>query len=320
MASHSTKPFWSPINSSMISRRKFLQWIASLGAVGAAAAGYGFLFEPLMRLKTTRYDLQPKQWPRGFELKIAVLADLHACRPWMDVDHIASIVRETNALGADIILLLGDYVAAHRYVFEPLQSGEWSKALAELRAPLGVHAILGNHEWWDDHAVQREGTGSPYARGVLESVGIPVYENDAIQLSKAGRKFWLAGLGDQLAYLPSRRQRPGQRMGVDDLAGTLAKITDDAPVILMAHEPDILPQVPARVALTLSGHTHGGQVRLFGWSPVVPSRYGNRYAYGHVREQCDLVISGGLGCSIAPVRFGVPPEIVFVTLGGSSVV
>ncbi len=300
----------------MISRRQFLRWAASLGAVGAAAFSYGFLFEPLMRLKTTRYDLQPKQWPRGFELKIAVLADLHACRPWMDVDRIASIVRETNALGADVILLLGDYVTGHRYVFEPVHSSEWSKALAELRAPLGVHAILGNHEWWDDHAVQREGTGSPYARRALESVGIPVYENDAVQLSKAGQKFWLAGLGDQLAYLPSRHQRPGQRIGADDLNGTLAKITDDAPIILMAHEPDIMPTVPERIALTLSGHTHGGQVRLFGWSPTVPSRYGNRYAYGHVREQCDLVVSGGLGCSILPVRFGVPPEIVFVRLGG----
>jgi predicted MPP superfamily phosphohydrolase len=300
----------------MISRRQFLQWAASLGAAGAAAFSYAFLFEPLWRLKTTRYDLQPKQWPRGFELKIAVLADLHACRPWMDVDRIDSIVRETNALGADIILLLGDYVIGHRYILEQVHSSEWSKALAKLKAPLGVHAILGNHEWWDDREVQRAGTGSPYARRVLESVGIPVYENEAVQLSKAGKKFWLAGLGDQLAYVPSRRLRPGVRVGVDDLAGTLAGITDDAPVILMAHEPDIMTKVPARVALTLSGHTHGGQFRLFGWSPVVPSLYGNRYAYGHVREQCDLVVSGGLGCSIAPVRFGVPPEIVFVTLGG----
>jgi uncharacterized protein len=73
--------------------------------------------------------------------------------------------------------------------------------------------------------------------------------------------------------------------------------------------------VPARVALTLCGHTHGGQVRLFGHSPVVPSRYRNRYAYGLVREHADLIVSGGLGCSIVPVRFGVPPEIVVVELG-----
>ena len=87
-------------------------------------------------------------------------------------------------------------------------------------------------------------------------------------------------------------------------------MTDDAPVILLAHEPDIFPDVPERVSLTLSGHTHGGQVRLFGYSPVVPSRFGNRYAYGHVVEDDrNLIVSGGLGFSILPVRFGVRPEI-----------
>jgi predicted MPP superfamily phosphohydrolase len=74
--------------------------------------------------------------------------------------------------------------------------------------------------------------------------------------------------------------------------------------------------VPQRVSLTLSGHTHGGQFRLFGRSPVVPSRFGNRYAYGHIVEGGrKIIISGGLGCSIAPVRFGVPPEIVVIDLG-----
>ena len=134
---------------------------------------------------------------------------------------------------------------------------------------------------------------------------------------KTVRPFWLAGLGDQLAYVPAKRFRPVPRIGIDDLAATLAKVTDDAPVILLAHEPDIAMRAPARVALQLSGHTHGGQVRLFGWSPVVPSRYGNRLAYGHMRVNCDVIVSGGLGCSIMPFRLGVPPEIVLVTLGGS---
>ena len=102
-----------------------------------------------------------------------------------------------------------------------------------------------------------------------------------------------------------------------DLTATLAKVTDDAPVILLAHEPDVAMRVPSRVALQLSGHTHGGQVRLFGWSPVVPSRYGERFVYGHTRTNCDVIVSGGLGCSIMPFRLGVPPEIVLVTLGGS---
>ena len=87
-------------------------------------------------------------------------------------------------------------------------------------------------------------------------------------------------------------------------------------MILLAHEPDIALRVPARVALQLSGHTHGGQVRLFGWSPVVPSklrRCGSPMATCGIK--CDVVVSGGLGCSIMPFRVGVPPEIVLVTLG-----
>ena len=117
------------------------------------------------------------------------------------------------------------------------------------------------------------------------------------------------------------RARPGTASvssGLDDLHGTLAKVTDGSPVILLAHEPDIFPDVPERVSLTLSGHTHGGQVRLFGYSPVVPSRFGNRYAYGHVVEDDrHLIVSGGLGFSILPVRFGVRPEIVSVELGSA---
>ena len=105
-------------------------------------------------------------------------------------------------------------------------------------------------------------------------------------------------------------------MGVDDLPGTLAKVTDDAPVVLMAHEPDIFAEVPRRVALTISGHTHGGQVRFLGYAPIVPSRFGRRYVYGHiVEDDRHLVVSGGLGLSGVPIRFGMPPEIVLIEIG-----
>ena len=301
----------------MISRRHFLRFAAGLGAAGVSTVAYGF-GEPALRLGVTRYNIRPPQWPADFQLKIAVIADLHACDPWMSLDRIQSIVAHTNALGADMTVLLGDYVAGHRQVTRYIPASEWAPVLAGLKAPLGVHAILGNHDWWEDKIVQRDGQGTTVSRRALEAAGIPVYENDVVRLTKSGRSFWLAGLGDQLAYLPARRFRPVKRIGVDDLAATLAKVTDDAPVILLAHEPDVAMRVPARVALQLSGHTHGGQVRLFGWSPVVPSRYGNRLAYGHARTNCDVVVSGGLGCSIMPFRLGVPPEIVLVTLGGEA--
>jgi predicted MPP superfamily phosphohydrolase len=250
-------------------------------------------------------------------LTIAVIADLHACDPWMSLERIGAIVERTNALHADVIVMLGDYVAGHRHVSRAIPAREWASVLAGLKAPLGVHAILGNHDYWDDKTVQREGRGLTAARRALESVGIPVYENDAVRLTKDARAFWLAGLGDQMAWLPARRFRAVPRIGVDDLGATLAKVTDTAPIILLAHEPGIALRVPSRVALQLSGHTHGGQVRLLGWSPAVRAQKGVRLAYGHVRMKCDVVISGGLGCSIVPFRLGVPPEIVLVTLGRS---
>jgi uncharacterized protein len=236
----------------MISRRHFLRFFAGLGAVSVSTAAYGF-GEPVFRLRVAHYDISPPQWPADLELKIAVIADLHACDPWMSLQHIEAIVERTNALNADIIVMLGDYVAGHRHITRIIPAGEWAPVLAGLKAPLGVHAILGNHDWWSDNAVQQQGRGPTIARRALEAAGIPVYENDARRLSKAGRPFWLAGLGDQLAYFPARRFRPVSRVGVDDLAATLAKVTDDAPVVLLAHEPDVAVRVPARVALQLSG-------------------------------------------------------------------
>src|SRR5262249_8993097 len=143
---------------------------------------------------------------------------------------------------------------SHRLTTRSVSADQWSAALSRLTAPLGVHAILGNHDWWDDRDAQRAGRGPVLGRRKLEAVGIPVYENDAILLAKDGRRFWLAGLGDQLAFHKGRRKQARRRFrGVDDLEGTLAKISDDAPVILLVHEPDIFPRVPARVALTLAG-------------------------------------------------------------------
>jgi predicted MPP superfamily phosphohydrolase len=286
--------------------------MGGLGAMGVSTTAYGFS-APVLRLRVARYHISPPQWPAGLKLRIAAIADLHACDPWMSLDHVQAIVERTNALKPDIVVMLGDYVTGHHKVTRLIPDAEWAAVLGGLKAPLGVHAVLGNHDWWEDKEVQRHGQGLPSAGRALEAAGIPVYENDAKKLTMNGHSFWLAGLGDQLAYMPARRFRPLKRIGVDDLGATLAKITDDAPVVLMAHEPDIARRVPSRVALQLSGHTHGGQVRMLGWSPISPS--GQQLAYGHIKMNCDVVVSGGLGCSIMPFRLGVPPEIVLVTLG-----
>lgn len=299
----------------MITRRGFLKFLSRSFIGATALGGYAVIAEPLLRLNVTRYKLTPPGWPTGLKLKIVALADIHACNPWMSANRIRSICQQANGLGGDIILLLGDYATGMSAVTSFVHSRDWSKSLSVLDAPLGVHAVFGNHDYWEDKTVQKNGGGETFGHRALKSVGIPTYDNRAIHVKKDGQGFWLAGLADQLALLPGKRYGRRRMTGLDDLAGTLKQVTNDDPVILMAHEPDIFPRVPQRVSLTLSGHTHGGQVRIFGYSPVVPSRYGNRYAYGHIiEENKSLIVSGGLGCSILPIRFGSPPEIVVVEL------
>ena len=261
----------------------------------------------------TRYAPYLPSWPDAMPLRIMVLTDFHACAPWMMPARLRAICAEANGLAPDIVLLLGDYASGPRFSRE-LASDEWATALATLAAPLGVHAILGNHDYdgYDRADVAR---GPVAAERALVDAGIPVYINRAIRIVSAGGAFWLAGLGDQFAFRPQRSKYDlGQ--GVDDLAATLAQIDTDEPVILMAHEPDLFPDTPERVALTLSGHTHGGQVRLLGRTPVVPSRHGSRYVYGHhVTGSRHLIVSAGLGYSGWPVRFGTRPEMVLIELG-----
>lgn len=304
---------WGP--ELKLSRRKLLTSIGISGA-GLLSGGMAAAEDVSWRLEEIRYRIASRLWDNGPDLKIGVIADIHAGGPVMPAERIRAVCERTNALKPDIIVLLGDFSASHKLKTRDVAPEEWSEALSVLRAPLGVHAVLGNHDWWDDLHAQRTKQGPVLSRRMLERVGIPVYENDAVRLSKDGMPFWLAGLGSQMAFISSRNKKAFRTFeGVDDLDGTLAQVTDEAPVLLLAHEPDIFSRVPDRVALTLSGHTHGGQVRLPGFSPIAQSRFGKRYTYGHFCEdERNLVISGGLGCSVLPVRVGIPPEIVIVDI------
>lgn len=296
----------------MLSRRQVLKGLA-LAGVGSVSFGSYALAEPL-RVGVTRYPVSPPYWPSGLSLRIAVLTDLHICEPWLGLDRLRGIVGRVNALVPDAVLLLGDYVCGGSLALwsRVVKHEDWAAVLAGLSAPLGVHAVLGNHDWWEDAEALRRRAGPVKSRIALEAAGIPVYENDAFRFEKDGLPFWIAGLGDQWAFRAARHAGEAHD-GADDLQGTLDRITDDAPVILMAHEPDIFPEVPSRVALTVAGHTHGGQVTLAGYAPLVPSRYGQRYLRGHiVEEERNLIVSAGLGCSSLPMRFGAPPEIVLI--------
>jgi len=287
-----------------VTRRRMLTGATGLVGVSAATAAYAGAIEPL-GLEVTRYAPRPPAWPEDRKLSMTVIADLHAGGPDMQIEHIRRIVDAANGLHSDIVLLLGDYIASYPFAIQKMPDSVWAAELARLQSPLGTWAVLGNHDWWHD------------IRGVRAAFGnvkIPILENDAVLLGDKGRQFWLAGLGDQEAF----RLGPRRFRGVDDLPLTMSRVKTDDPVLLLAHEPDIFPHVPERVALTLSGHTHGGQIRVpFIWPAFVPSRYGARYAYGHIVENDrHLIVSGGLGTSIIPARFGVPPEILQITLGG----
>ncbi|MGL4438934.1 MAG: metallophosphoesterase [Bosea sp. (in: a-proteobacteria)] len=305
-----------------VTRRSIIKVGAGFLFAAASGGAYARYVEPGGSLALTRHALAPRGWTPGLKLRIVALADLHCGGAHMPLARIQEIVEITHSLEPDVVVLLGDYVTRANRNVHDLSPKTWSQALGKLKAPLGVHSILGNHEFWDDPVVQRRGYGDPFGKLALLDAGLPVLENQAVRLSKAGQAFWLAGLADQIAFnIGYDRERGGLFRGLHDLPATFAQVSDNAPVILLAHEPDIFAKMPLRtdtanLVLTLAGHTHGGQIRIFGWSPYIPSEYGRRYAYGHIVEDGQsMIVSAGLGTSGPPVRFGVPPEIVVVDLG-----
>lgn len=297
-----------------ISRRLFLQGAGGLAWTTAGLGAYAFGFEPGLRLNVTSYRVTPPHWPNGLTLKAAVLADIHACEPWMPASRVRGIANLTNDLAPDIVFLLGDFSGGHRFVTGPVMPDEWGEALSVLKAPLGVYSVLGNHDWWHGALPGMPPDGAEGVRRALRSAGIDVLENNALRLTKNGQPFWVAGLGDQIG----EPKADWRFRSLDDLAGTMAQIKDHAPLILLAHEPAVFLRVLDRVSLTLCGHTHGGQVNL----PIFSQRflrhhYGYDLVYGHiVQRNRHLIISAGLGTSYAPVRFMRPPEVVELTIGG----
>ncbi len=301
----------------MLGRRGLLRSGLALAASGGAGAAYAGVIEPGFRLIVQRYAVAMAGWGDRPPLTICAIADLHAGMPWMTLPRVERIVEAANAVRPDVHVILGDLPGQFRYVKRVVDNRSVAHTLAQLRAPLGRYAILGNHDWWDDPRYAQLGRtggridGPPEIHGILEQAGIPVLANGVTRLPH-GAGVWLAGTDSAWIY-----RVQGRMVGMDDLDGTLAQLTDDAPAVLLAHEPDIFTRVPGRVGLTMCGHTHGGQIRVAGHSFVVPSMYGNRFAYGHIREAGhSMVVSGGLGCSKAPVRLGVPPELTVVTLHG----
>ena len=295
----------------MITRRTLLAAGGGVLAAGTAGASYAVMIEPGFRLVVSSYEVILPDWDQRPPLSICAIADLHAGEPWMPLSRVKRIVAAANALAPDLHVVLGDLPAHHRFVTARVPMPDVTEALGHLHAPLGCYAILGNHDWWDGLETRRTGQGRPVIQHLLAQAGLPVLANAAVRLPH-GDGVWLVGTDSALAFGPGRP-------GAADLPAAMAPLRNDAaPAILLAHEPDIFPGVPNRISLTLAGHTHGGQVRLLGHSLIVPSRYGNRYAYGLVQETGrQMIVSGGLGCSIAPVRVGVPPELTIIRVSST---
>lgn len=264
----------------------------ALFIAGAGLAGWAFWIEPSrLVVKGVTLDWAPEA---GRGLRIALLSDLHVGSPHVGLERLRSVVEAVNRESPDLILLAGDFVVG-RQGQARVKPGVFAPELGKLRARLGVIAVLGNHDWW---------YSGLHVRQALEANGVTVLDNQAVSCETGAGTLWVAGLGE----LWLKR---------NDMNAALESVPEGAPLILLAHNPDIFPTVPARVNLVLAGHTHGGQVTFpFIGAPVVPSRYGQRFAAGYIAENGRrMFVTTGVGTSILPVRFGVPPEIVILTLG-----
>lgn len=223
---------------------------------------------------------------------MTVVSDLHAGSPHVRPPQLRRIAAAIGRSRPDLVLFLGDFVDDEGLIGDEVSPESAARALDGTTARLGVFGLLGNHDWrYDGGRVRR----------AMEGAGIRILENEAVDLGG----LWLAVVGD----------RASARARVDD---ALAKVPAGDPVIVATHSPDVFPEIPARVSLTLAGHTHGGQVNV----PLlrrrwIPSRFGARYADPVVEEDGKvLFVHPGIGTSTLPIRVGAPPEVSVLTLRG----
>lgn len=265
------------------------------------------------RVGRTHHHVRAPRWTAA-PLRLALLADLHVGAPWVRLDAVSGWVADTNALRPDIILILGDILPDRRMPGWAYPQSDLVQRLSGLEAPLGVHTILGNHDWFDDPMARAEQYRRAGIIDALAEVGLPPLRNTSRLISRRAGAFWLVGFDSQRAPLPGETTYDQGRHAPDQ---AFASVPVAAPTILMAHEPDYFAEDDPRPALQVSGHTHAGQVNLLGWRPLTPSRYGGRYAHGlHHRGEGRLVTSGGMGYTAFPLRIGAPPEIVTLGLTG----
>jgi len=261
-------------------------------AAAAAAAGW-LLYEAAWReprrLVVRPQDLELPNWPAAHDgFIVALVADLHAGAGHMTPSRVASVVDAVLEHDPDLVLLLGDYVDSTWLGRGRAEPAEVARALARFPRRL---AVLGNHDW--------RAAGAAMGQALREA-GIPVLENAAHEVAPG---LWVGGTAEY-------------RFREPDVRATLAEVPSDAAVLMMIHDPDLFPRIPARVALTVAGHLHGGQVNLpLLRRAMLPTRYGERYLAGHVVEGGrHLYVSAGLGTAGLPVRLRRRPEVPLLRL------
>ena len=278
-----------------VSRRGFLKALGHvmLGSILSSLGAYKYatLVEPNW-LDIEQVTVPIKGLPASMEgFRIVQLTDIHH-DPGTQIDRVKRAVAEANDLHPDLVVLTGDYVTISAdSIFE------LNPVLANLNAKHGVFSILGNHDLWTNASIVRAG---------LEEVGITVLKNSGISLSVGRDMIFLAGLDDGWSGQP-------------DLNLALQNLSPGIPVILLMHEPDFADifSKDKRVSLQLSGHTHGGQVRIPGQGAIVLPDYGKKYEQGLYRvKEMWLYTNRGLGVIWPPVRFNCRPEITEFTLVG----
>jgi uncharacterized protein len=290
-----------PLTAPRQARRRFLiTGMKIAGGSAAAGLGYSFLVEPRW------FGVSNQVIPiRGLHssldgLRLVQLTDIHH-GPWLSLGYVREVVRAANDLKPDLVLLTGDYISESRAYIQPVIS-----ELGRLQPLIATVAVLGNHDWWHS---------GPLIRQELARVGIPVIDNTRRVLTPERRLVHAAGEGLALC-------------GVGDLwtdqqlyQQALGRLPEGMPRLLLSHNPDVaeeraLVQSRLRVDLMISGHTHGGQVFIptLG-TPIVPSRYGQKYAQGLVQGPvCPVFVCRGVGETVLPLRVGVPPEIAVLEL------
>ena len=271
---------------------------AAIATAGTALAAWATLVEP-RRLRVREVRVEVPGWPDALaDLRVALVSDLHAGAPHVDERRVARVVEAVNNSKPDVVALLGDYVDPEVALGDRVEPEAVAEQLGSLAAPLGVFAVLGNHDWLED---------GERIRHALREQRIEVLENDAASVDLAGEVLWVIGLADAITRTP-------------DVSTPFSLVPQSAPLIVLTHNPDLFPELPERPLLALAGHTHGGQVNLpVARERVIPSIYGDRYAGGLFRRgERVMYVSRGIGTSWLPIRFAAAPEVVMLTVAGSA--